>query len=577
VSKRGRPFVWQRYESFQNEIQGSFSYLGMATPSNLYLLPHSHLYRLSQRDLRSFQILSMDYIIYARKSTESEDRQSLSIQSQIIEMLEIAKREGVRVVKIFQESKSAKAPGRPIFAEMMKFIEQGKAKGILCWKIDRLARNPVDEGMVKWMLQNKTIECIKTFDRDYNPDDNVVIASIEFSMANQYIRDLSKNVKRGFAEKVRRGEYPGCQSLGYNHDPKTKILQINPTTAPYVKTAYELYATKQWSILKIVDKLYEDGLRSRNGKKLGKSRLHRILSNPLYCGLFEWKGQVHKGVHTPIISKRLFDEAQEKLFPERYLTRKTKRQFLFRGLALCGECGLKITAEIKKGHTYYRCTKSHGTQYCSQKYIREEDLIEAIGRESKKVHFDDEILDLIFEASKEKYAQMKGETTERKEELTASLDEIRKRRESLIEKFIDNAIPKEIYDRKYSESISEEADIEEKIRKFGKDSKDVIKDLETIIRFVRTAHDIFNQGDDNTKKEVASLLSSNFALKDQEIAYFNLNEPFSWLAEDASVLLPQNTTFEPALTRIDKTKTAPRGTDFFTWRERRDSDPRPPQ
>ncbi len=517
----------------------------------------------------------MNYIIYARKSTESEDRQSLSIQSQIIEMQEIAKREGVRIIKIFQESKSAKEPGRPVFAEMLKFIEQGKAQGILCWKIDRLARNPVDEGQIKWMLQRGTIACIKTSDREYNPDDNVVIASIEFSMANQYIRDLSKNVKRGLAEKVRRGEYPGCQSLGYTRDPKTKILQIDPATAPYVHTAFELYATHHWSLLKIADKLYEDGLRSRSGKKLGKSRLNRILSNPLYCGLFEWNGQVHKGVHPPLVSKRLFDEAQEKLFPERYLTRKTKREFLFRGLAICGECGLKITAEVKKGHTYYRCTKSFGTQHCSQKYLREEELIKAIGKESKKVHFDDEILDLIFEASKEKFLQLKGETTERKEELVASLEGVRKRRESLIEKFIDNAIPKEIYDRKYSESIEEEADIEEKIQHVDQENGDTMKDLKTIINFVRTAHDIFNKGDDDIKKEVASILSSNFALKDQEIAYFNLNEPFVWLAEDVNAILPKNATFEPPLTRIDKRKTASHETAFSNWRGRPDSNRRP--
>ncbi len=517
----------------------------------------------------------MNYIIYARKSTESEDRQSLSIQSQIIEMQEIAKRDGVHVVKIFQESKSAKEPGRPVFAEMIKYIQSGKAQGVLCWKIDRLARNPVDEGLVKWLLQKEVIKQIRTSDREYNPDDNVVIASIEFSMANQYIRDLSKNVKRGLAEKVRRGEYPGCQSLGYTRDPKTKLLQIDPTTAPYVCTAFELYATHHWSILRLADKLYEDGLRSRSGRKLGKSRLHRILSNPLYCGLFEWNGQVHKGVHAPLVSKRLFDEAQQKLFPERYLTRKTSRKFLFRGLAICGECGLKITAEIKKGHTYYRCTKSHGTQHCSQKYLREEELIKAIGKESKKVHFDDEILDLIFEASKEQLAQISGETTERKDELAASLTAVQKRRESLIEKFIDNAIPKEIYDRKYSESIDEEAGIEERLQQFGQDNGDALTDLKTIIGFVRTAHDIFNKGDDSIKKEIASLLSSNFALKDQEIAYFNLNEPFSWLAEDASVLLSQKTTFEPPLARMDKRKTASHETAFSNWRGRPDSNRRP--
>lgn len=515
----------------------------------------------------------MDYVIYARKSTESEDRQSLSIQSQLIEMQEVAKRENVRVVKVFQEAKSAKAPGRPVFAEMMKYIEEGKAKGILCWKIDRLARNPVDEGMIKWMLQNGTIGCIKTFDRDYHPDDNVVIASIEFSMANQYIRDLSRNVKRGLAEKVRRGEYPGAQSLGYVRNLRTKQLEVDPVTAPYIRQAFELYATKKWSILRLVDKLYEDGLRTRRGKRFGKSCLHRVLSNPLYCGLFDWKGQIHQGVHTPIVSKRLFDEAQKHLFPERFLTRKNKREFLFRGLGLCGECGLKITAEIKKGHTYYRCTKTYGTRRCSQRYIREEALIEVVGKELERVRFDDEVLGLILDASKEKYATMTNETDERKEELGTTLEAVWKRRESLIEKFIDNAIPKEVYDRKYSELINEEAGLEEKIGQYGEKSRDVVKDLETVVQFVRTAHDIFARGDHETKKEVAFLLSSNFGLKDRKIAYFNLNEPFSWLMEDAESLLVQKSTLEPVFEASTKGKTGTRIPAYPEWRGRRDSNP----
>ncbi len=519
----------------------------------------------------------MRYIIYARKSTESEDRQSLSIQSQIIEMQEIARRDNLQVVKVFQESKSAKNPGRPIFAEMLEFIRSGKADGILCWKIDRLARNPVDEGMIKWMLQNETIKQIHTFDREYNPDDNVVIASIEFSMANQYIRDLSKNVKRGLAEKVRRGEYPGCRPIGYLIEPKTKLIKIDPAIAPYIREAFELYATKQWSALRITNKLYEDGLRSKSGKKLYRSRMYRILSNPLYCGLFEWNGKTYKGVHDPIISKQLFDEAQERLHPDRYMKRETVRQFLFRGLAVCGECGLKITAEIKKGHTYYRCTKSRGTTHCSQKYIREEALIGKVGKELERINFDDETIGLIIDAAKEKYDRRNGEAAERKAELEASLAEIKKRRESLIEKFIDNAIPKEIYDRKYSESIGEEADIEEKLRNFGKETGDAISDIRTIAQFTKLAHELFNQGDETIKKEVASLISSNFGLNDRKIAYFNLNAPFSWLAEDVASLMPEKATFEPASARSTKGKAASFETACPAWRGRRDSDPRPPQ
>ncbi len=518
----------------------------------------------------------MRYIIYARKSSESEDRQSLSIQSQIIEMEEIAKREKLDVVKVFQEAKSAKAPGRPVFAEMMKYIEQGKAEGILCWKIDRLARNPVDEGAIKWLLQNNTIKRIKTFDRDYNPEDNVVIASIEFSIANQYVRDLSNNVKRGLAAKVRRGEYPGNHVLGYTIDPKTKFLKIDPKIAPYIREAFQLYATKRWSIRKISDKLYEDGFRSVRGKKVNHARLQRILSNPLYCGLFEWNGEVHKGVHTPLVSKSLFEEARKSLAPaSQQLTRADDHFFLFRGLALCGECGLKITAETSKGHTYYRCTKSRGTKACSQPYLREEILTEKIEEELKKIQFDDEVLELIVDAAKEKYLHLEEHESTSKEEVKKLLSEVAIRKDSLIEKYIDNSIPKSIYEKKLSEITKEESTLEERLTGRAKKSESVLADLDQIIHFVKSAHDIFQNADPHLRREVAGLISSNFAIQDRNIAYFNLNEPFSWLQEDVESVTAKMGTFEPPLGVSTKTKTAPFGTACTEWRTGRDSNPRP--
>lgn len=316
----------------------------------------------------------MKYVIYARKSSESEDRQALSIQSQIIEMQEIANKEGLEIVEIFKESKSAKEPGRPIFNRMVEFLKAGKAGGILCWKIDRLARNPVDEGVVKWLLQNETIKQIKTFDRDYNPEDNVVIASVEFGMANQYIRDLSRNVKRGLAEKVRKGEYPGSAvPLGYKRDKKSKKLRLDRKRWRYIKEIYELYATNLYTVKGLSDLFYEKGFRSLGGKKVYSSMIHRILTNPIYYGWFLWGGEKHKGVHAPIISKKLFDSVQEILRPKARPNSK-ERDFAYRGVLTCGECGLNITAEVQRGHNYYRCTKSRGSKECSQKYLREEIL-----------------------------------------------------------------------------------------------------------------------------------------------------------------------------------------------------------
>ena len=157
----------------------------------------------------------MKYFIYARKSSEAEDRQVASIDSQLSELEKIASERGLNVVEVFSESKSAKAPGRPIFNEMMARIANGEANGILCWKLDRLARNFVDGGLIIESIQSGVIEHIQTHGRGYYPTDNVLMMSVEFGVAKQFVKDLSENTKRGFKQKAESGWMPTIAPLGY--------------------------------------------------------------------------------------------------------------------------------------------------------------------------------------------------------------------------------------------------------------------------------------------------------------------------------------------------------------------------
>src|SRR6266542_482778 len=142
------------------------------------------------------------YFVYCRKSSEAEDRQVLSLDSQDVELKRLAERLDLDIAEVFTEAKSAKAPGRPIFSAMLDRIERGDACGVICWKLDRLARNPIDGGRLIWAIKQYGLEVITPTQAFRPQDENTVLMYIEFGMAQKYIEDLSRNVRRGLRAKL---------------------------------------------------------------------------------------------------------------------------------------------------------------------------------------------------------------------------------------------------------------------------------------------------------------------------------------------------------------------------------------
>ena len=177
---------------------------------------------------RKFFIKDMKYFIYARKSTEDKERQVLSIEAQLAELREFAKREGIKIVEEFIEKQSAKIPGRPIFNQMLKQIEKGEANGILAWHPDRLARNSVDGGRIIYLLDTGKLKFLKfpQFWFEDTPQGKFML-SIAFGQSKYYVDSLSENTKRGLRQKVRREEYPGVAPLGYINDVRTKTIVVD--------------------------------------------------------------------------------------------------------------------------------------------------------------------------------------------------------------------------------------------------------------------------------------------------------------------------------------------------------------
>jgi DNA invertase Pin-like site-specific DNA recombinase len=339
---------------------------------------------------KSQPIEKLKYILYARKSTESEERQVLSLDSHVKEMLQLAEKEDLNVVEIRRESHSAKSTGeRQVYNELLGDIRKGTFNSILTWAPDRLSRNAGDLGALVDLMDQGVLKEIRTHGQRFtnNPNEKYMLMILG-STAKLENDHRGENVKRGLRTRVEMGLWPGVAPLGYLNqgrmDKKCQII-IDPIRAPIIKQIFEKMAYEQWSGRKIYNWLkHELNFKTRGNKSLALGGVYRILDDPMYYGVFERpKGSKnwYEGKHTPIITKELFDKAQAQLKRDQIV--RESKEFAFTKLFTCGLCGSGISAQdkykkLKDGATakyvYYGCTRAKDRN-CKNEYIREEELI----------------------------------------------------------------------------------------------------------------------------------------------------------------------------------------------------------
>ena len=488
------------------------------------------------------------YILYCRKSTESEDRQVLSLDDQEREMATIEKRENLKVVERFGgnekgESQSAHKRGRSIFNYVMGQIETGKANGLLVWHPNRLARNAYDGGWIVTAMDEDKLAEVKTATRTYynTPEDKFML-QLEFGMAKKSSDDSGVVVKRGLKTKVQMGWYPSRAPLGYlntvTKEKGTNEIIKDPERFDTVRRMWDLMLTGNYTppqILKIANTEWKFKTRTTKrfvGRPLSRSGIYRIFTNHFYYGWFQYgkPRQLNKGNHEPMITEEEFDRVQ-KLLGREGRPRAKEHRFAFTGLMKCGNCGAMITAEEKikrqkngnvHHYVYYHCTKRKDED-CPEKMIELKDLNAKIDMLVKNLTISDKFrgwaIKYLHEI-RQNEAQSNETVLDNKQKNAL---QITKQLDNLLLKYTspENEGGQFISDQEYqtlkTRLLKEKSALESELKTHGKVIEEWVELSERTFNFARYAQMWFAKGDMDTRRAIFAALGSHLILKDQKL------------------------------------------------------------
>lgn len=496
----------------------------------------------------------MKAIIVARVSTDEQKENSLD--AQLFRMQNYCERNDFPLlVEPFSFIESAYKTKRDEFDKIIECINNAKEKVAVCFdKVDRLSRNIFDKRVA--LLYEKAVnnEIELHFVSDSQVINDKMNAGDKFAfgmklgLSKYYSDAISDNVKRVFEQKRRNGEWTGAVRLGYLNVPRDsekrlrESIIIDQERNHLVIKMFEMYATGNYSLETIRKEVTDLGLRSLKGFELSKSCIENILKDPFYCGTATSKKYKTTWTHKypRLITRELFDKCQEvRDGKNRKHSKFVSRDFIFKGLLSCQNCGCTMTPEIKtkkSGLTfiYYSCTNAKGI--CQRQYVPEKTLL-------KPVYEVLERFEGITEETQNTLVKELRESTEEEvvfhkaqiNRIRTEYDQLKKKDDRLLEMYLDadKSITKDIYDKKHQEYHDKIQLLNIELEEHTKADYDYQTTVATVLSVARRAKSIFESSEPHEKRAFLNYLLQNPTVNDKNLE-FTMRSPFNLVLELAT-------------------------------------------
>lgn len=469
----------------------------------------------------------MKAINVSRVSTEEQKEAGNSLPAQIERIDSYCKKKSFEIIKSFSFDESAYKDKRDEFDKLLEYVQEvaKKEKVAVCFdKVDRLSRSVFDKrvGTLYEMAVADRIELHFVSDGQVINNQMSAVEKFQFGMslglAKYYSDAIGDNVKRAFEQKRRNGEWTGAVRLGYLNvsldegKRLRKDIIIDPERGHLIQKMFELYATDQYSLETIRRKMTEFGLRTLKENKLSKSGVENILKDSFYCGIAvpkKYPAFSHK--YPRLITKELFDKCQQiRTKRHKNVYKALSKDFVFKGLCKCKNCGCSITAEKHEGKpTYYSCTNSRGI--CKRIYINEKDLLKPIYEvlerfESITEETQNDLVDELRKNTETEVVYHKAQINR----IRIDYDNLKVKQGRLLEAYLDQRITKGIYDKKHQEYQDQIQTLEIELSEHTKADYDYQTTVATVISVARRAKTIFEKSSDTAGKRafLGSLLQN---------------------------------------------------------------------
>ncbi len=470
---------------------------------------------------------SQTAVIYARYSSYRQDERS--IEGQLEDCMRYAEANGLKVVgEYIDRAKSGtEAEHRDEFQRMIKDSEKNIFQIVLVYKLDRFARNRFDSATYKAKLKKHGVRVVSVTEAISEEPEGVILESMLEGLAEYYSKNLAQNVTRGMRVAREHGNFTGG-TIPYGYRVENQKLVPDDYESRIVRRVYEEYA-EGTPLKEIVNKLNENGYKSRCGKKLTVNSFYYTLRNEKYTGRYELDGEEFNDVYPPLVSTELFDAVQNRIGINKLYKKPPteKASYQLQSKVFCGKCGSPLIGECGRSrsgdvHHYYTCSKRKKYHDCDKKNEKKDFLEWYVVEQTVEYVLTPERIDYLATKLREKFdKEFSGGEITKLEKICGRLEcEIEKCLDALIENTGNEKIVPRLQER-FDKLTAQKSDVEDDIAKL----KILSKKSFTVEQY-KSWLKMFANGDpidiEFRRKIIETFVNSVYVFDDKIVIYYNI-------------------------------------------------------